>query len=324
MRFRISTVGPFVLALGGLGFFSVLPDTRTGALGMSRFLETRVEGGSFPKSLRSPDGTHRTIAAPPRRIVSLVLGADEILTAIVEPERLVAVSRFADSPELSTCADRVPPGAARIRGLDPESIIALQPDMVFVAGYTLESAVRILVGTGTAVVRFGEHRSFEDVARNVRVAAAAVGAESRAEALLRGMRARLDRVDARVRGRPTPRVLYYSPVGYTSGMGTLIDDKITRAGGRNVVSEAGLSGPRHLSVDLLVALDPEVIVVPRWAPGDAAEREIQNSSIWRRTSAVRSHRVFGIDAKWLTSVSPDGVRGVEELARILHPEVFGS
>jgi iron complex transport system substrate-binding protein len=323
MRIRVP-VAPVVLVLGGLWFFWVLPGSRTGALGMSRFLETRVEGTSFPKALLNPDGTRRTITAPPRRIVSLVLGADEILTAIVAPERLAAVSRFADSAELSTCADRVPPGAARIRGLDPERIIALRPDMVFVAGYTLESAVRILVGTGTAVVRFGEHRSFGDVSRNVRTAAAAVGAESEAEVLLQRMRARLDGVAARVRGRSKPRVLYYSPIGYTSGLGTLIDDKIARAGGRNVVSEAGLSGPRHLSVDLLVALDPEVIVVPRWAPGDSAVREIEASSIWRRTSAVRSRRVFGIDAKWLTSVSPDGVRGVEELARILHPEVFGS
>lgn len=294
-----------------------------GALGLSELRTTSVPSGPFPKTLVNPSGRPQTLEKPPRRIVSVVLAADEILSALVTPERLVAVSRFADNPLVSTCADRVPRSAKRIRGLDPEGIVALEPDMIFAAGYTLESAVRILVATGTPVVRFGAYNSFADIEANVRSAGAAVGAEQRAQAQIDDMRRRLRNVRARVGDLPRPRVLYYSPGGYTTGSGTLVDEKIHRAGGRNVVSEQGLSGPRHLSLDLLVALDPEVIVLPLWAPDARAEvAALVASPQWRHVQAARSGRVYGIDAKWLTSVSPDGVRGVEELARVFHPEAF--
>jgi iron complex transport system substrate-binding protein len=151
-----------------------------------------------------------------------------------------------------------------------------------------------------------------------------LGREQHAEAMIAGMHERMARVEARVRAREQPRVLYYSPVGYTSGKDTLVDEKIRRAGGRNVVAEIGLAGPRHLSMELMVALDPDVIVVPRWAAGDDPARDLVTDPVWAGVRAVREGRVHTLDAKWLTSVSQDGVRGVEMLAQVLHPEAFES
>ncbi len=60
-------------------------------------------------------------------------------------------------------------------------------------------------------------------------------------------------------------MLYYSPVGYTAGTGTLVDEKIRLAGGRNVAEEVGIVGFKNVAVDLLAGLDPEIILVPRWS-----------------------------------------------------------
>ena len=138
------------------------------------------------------------------------------------------------------------------------------------------------------------------------------------------MDARLAEVATSVKGRKRPRVLYYSPGGYTTGAGTLVNEKIERAGGENVVASYGMAGPAHLSVGLLVALDPEVILMPRWNAAVDPTRSIADSAIWRNVRAVGEGKVIAIDSKWLTSVSPDGVRGVEEIARVLHAEAFGS
>lgn len=298
---------------------------RVGALGLGQGGSTRIDGATFPKVVVSPNGGRQTIPGPPRRIVSLMLGADEILTRLVAPERIAAVSRFADNPRLSTCSDRVPKGAARIRGIDPEGILALEPDIVFAAGYTLESAVRVLAGAGVPVVRFGDYVSFADVASNVAMAGQAVGAEAEAKALVDAMYGRLEAVAARVGDRAPPRVLYYSQGGYTAGRDTLVDEKIRRAGGLNVVAEAGVTGPRHLGVDLLVTLDPDLIVLPKYAPGpDAVVRRMVGGPAWHDVRAVREGKVHVVDAKLLTAVSPDGVEGVEALARIFHAEAFSS
>jgi iron complex transport system substrate-binding protein len=315
---------PVLLLAGALWLGAALSTVRAGDLGLVRAGTPAIRGETFPKEILDPSGGRAVIPAAPRRVVSLNIGADEILTALVEPERVAGVSRFADSPEMSTCVDRVPAHAARIRGADPEPILALQPDLVFAAVYNLESGVRILTGAGIPVVRFGNFRSYEDVIANVRVAGAALGAEARAEALIHQMNDRLGHIADRIRDRKPPRVLYYSPVGYTSGGATLVDEKIGRAGGLNVVSAEGILGPKHLSVELLVSLGPEVIVVPRWTPEHDPAAALLADPVWRDTPAVQGGRVHALDAKWLTSVSPDGVRGVEELARVLHPEAFTS
>lgn len=321
--YRFSAVFALAMFVGGACWFIVgVRSVRAGALGITRYNDTRVAEGPFPKTFVDPTGGVRILMHAPRRIVSLMLGADEILTTLAPPTSIAAVSRFADDQFISTCADRVPSAAFRIRGADPEHILVLEPDMVFAAAYTLETAVRIFVGSGIPVIRFGRYDSFDEVAANVRTVGAAVGEETKARALVETMWSRLRDVASRVQGLPKPRVLYYSPVGYTEGAHSLVDEKIVRAGGVNVVAQTGLTGPRHFSVDFLTSLDPEVIIVPRWAPGDTAAVELSKSAAWKDVAAVRHHRVHAVDAKWLTSVSPDGVRGVEEIAKRLHPEAF--
>ena len=290
----------------------------------TRYNPTRVLGSRFPKALET-GGTLQHIAEKPRRIASLTVTADEILTALVEPSRIAAVTHFADDPTVETSTARAPSGATRVRGADPEQVIALEPDVVFVAHYTLESGVRILNAAAIPVVRLKETRSFLDVADNVRLAAAAVGEEARGEAVLSTLAERLSQVKRRTTGLSPVRVLYYSAVGYTSGRGTLVDEKIRLAGGRNVAAEAGLVGFKNVGLDVLVGMDPDVIIVPRWTTdAESPVRDVANNPAWRDVAAVRTGHVFAMTAAALTSESPDGVIGVEEPARRLHPEAFSS
>jgi iron complex transport system substrate-binding protein len=284
---------------------------------------TRVEGAAFPKVLVDVR-SRQVVRVAPNRIASLTVSGDEILTNMVAPGRIVAVSYFVDDPAISMCADRVPKAAARIRGLDPESIIALEPDVIFVAHYTLDNAVRLLAGSGIPVARFRDVHSYADVESNVRLAAGVVGAEARGEALIASMNDRLEAVARRVRGRTPPRVLYYSPLNYTAGRGTLVDEKIRRAGGSNAVADLGLTGYDNVTLDVLVALNPDVIVVPRWSTDEAAVRDLTANPAWRDVAASLNRRVYPIAASALTSEAPDGVLGVEELAKLFFPEAFAS
>ena len=57
-------------------------------------------------------------------------------------------------------------------------------------------------------------------------------------------------------------MLYYEPPGYTRGTGALIDEMIDRAGGSNVAREMGLKGVAEIGFENVLALRPEVIVIP--------------------------------------------------------------
>ena len=319
-----NVITPLFLGVGALSFSVLAVSSHRGATLFStpRYTATQIEGRTFPKELVS--GNRRVVVPRrPERIASLTVAADEILTAIVDPARLAAVTRFADDPSIEATAGRAPPAAARIAGANPERLISLSPDLVFVAHYTLDDALRVLSSATIPVVRFEEVRSYADVDANVRLAAAAVGETERGEALVAEMHATLDRIGAKVRGRTEPRVLYYSHVGYTSGKGTLVDEKIRLAGGVNAAEKAGLVGYTNVSLDLLAGLDPEVILVPRFtADADTPVREVVETVAFREVSAVVNHRVFALPASVLTSESPDGAAGVESVARLLHPEAF--
>ena len=114
----------------------------------------------------------------PRRIASLTVSTDEMLASLVSPDRIAAVTHFADDPTIELSAGFAPKSAARIRGIDPEGVVALQPDIVFVAHYTLESAVRILSSATIPVVRLREARSYDDVEANIRLLSSALGDEA--------------------------------------------------------------------------------------------------------------------------------------------------
>lgn len=294
-------------------------------LGAPLYRDTVIEGDTFPRTLIDPLGIAQTLPAPPQRIASSVLLADEMLTALVSPDRFVAVTHLIDDPAISNCVALAPPDAERISP-DIERLLALQPDLVVVADYTRAESVRFLLSVGIPVLRFGHYHSFADVMTNLRTAGAAVGADAAAAALVADAQARIAAVETRVSGRPRPRVLYYIPGGFTSGPGTLMDEIIERAGGRNVVRETGLEGQTPIGLEVAIGLAPEVLLVPNWRPGADTEpiREIVDDPLWAVVPAVRDGRVHVLNSAETITVSHYAVNGFEQVAHILHPEAFDS
>ena len=84
----------------------------------------------------------------PLRVASLNLTADELLVEMLPPERLVAVTRWADDADMSNVAGRVPAVAVRLPRADLERLVALRPDLVVVSEYTDADFLRLLEKSG--------------------------------------------------------------------------------------------------------------------------------------------------------------------------------
>ena len=266
MQLRPAGVLPIALTLAGLlGLLTYSGSARVALLGYGLLQATHIEGTHFPKRLTDPTGAIQTIPTPPQRIVSAILSGDHMLTALVPPNRLAGVTHLVDDPTISNIIGVVPPSVPRIAA-EIETLLALQPDLVLVAGYTRAETVRLLIAAHIPVVRFHRYASFQGVMDNLRTLGEAVGAAPKAEQLIDDMRRRIDAVVQRVRERPRPRVLYHAPASYTMGAETLIDEMIQQAGGINVAREAQLIGPVKL----------EFIPIKSWvatgsgAPGSCA------------------------------------------------------
>ena len=294
---------------------------RDALVGARSLQETQIEGVSFPKTLVDPAGISQKLVRPPQRIVSTVLMGDEMLAALVPSERLRAVTFLADDAGISNCAGAFPASVTRLYP-DLEAVLALEPDLVLATGYNRAETVNLMVAAGIPILRFTRYDSFQELMDNLLLLGAATGTEARASEVVEDMRARIARVTQRVQNLPHLRVLYYSSGGDTTGPGTVMHEMMEIAGGSNVVQEAGLRGPTRLPLEMALGLQPEVIVLSAWNLGRASDpvAELMADPVWQEVPAVRNRRVYAINGAWLTCVSQHAVRGLEELAALLHPE----
>ncbi|HET7875079.1 MAG TPA: helical backbone metal receptor, partial [Methylomirabilota bacterium] len=133
---------------------------------------------------------------------------------------------------------------------------------------------------------------------------------------------RVKAVTARVAALPRPRVLYVvwpEPL-IVPGRRALISELIALAGGDSVTADGGEAYPRY-SVEAAVAHAPEVIIVARHGAGQGRATQER----WERFTslpAVKSGRIHAADGDLFHRYGPRVVDGLEQLARLIHPEAF--
>jgi iron complex transport system substrate-binding protein len=289
-----------------------------GCLALALLGATLGAGAGCTRAAPEGPGAKATV---PRRIVSLTLATDEILAELVPPERVVGVTYLADDADISNVAGRYPASIPRLRDIAPERIIALAPDLVCVASYNTADALKLLERAGLPIYRNEALHSLDDIETGILKLGDRAGAAEAAARLVEQLRARRRALAHRLEKlAQRPRVLYWAG-GFTAGKRTTIDDVIREAGGVNVAAELGLNDGVELAPERVVAADPEVVLVPRWA-GYAEQGRIENHPLLRQLPAVRNGRVLAIEGRYLSTLSQFAVEGAERLARRLHPDRF--
>jgi iron complex transport system substrate-binding protein len=108
---------------------------------------------------------------------------------------------------------------------------------------------------------------------------------------------------------------------YTSGPGTFIDILISRAGGQNL--GGSLEGEWvQFSLEALIHADPQIILLGDAIWGGVTPETVAARSGWETLSAVKEGRVYPFDDNLVSRPGPRLVDGLEQLASLLHPEIF--
>ena len=260
------------------------------------------------------------LAEPARRIVSLAPSNTELLFAMGLGDRLVGVTEYCNYPaEVDSIAH-----VSGYSTLSVESIVATEPDLVVAArGNDLEG-LQALRGLGIAVFALDIQtvdQLFSAIERLDRLCSAG----STAAGLAADLHRRIDAVRRRASGvGDTPGVIwcYWGEPVYTAGGGTIIDDIIEAAGGRNVARQAPGAWPQ-VSIESIISWAPEVIITS-YLPGgpnsmDEEMETVRSLEGWKTLPAVRTGRVHYIDADILSRPGPRSVDALEKLAALLHP-----
>ncbi len=285
-----------------------------GALLCSAFLLPAgpAAGGVFTdeagREVRVPDA--------PRRIVSLAPSVTEILFALGLGDRVVGVTEFSTYPPEAAAKPKV---GSYIR-LNAERILDLAPDLAVGTkdGNRLD-LVRLLEDAGVAVYAVNP-RSVEGMIRTVARLGKVCGVEERGKAVARELSRRLARITEGARRGPRPKVLLQinlRPI-MSVNRDTLHHDVIRLAGGESVTADHAVPYPR-LSLEEVLQRAPEVILISSMERGGAFEEARRDWYQWETLPAVQAGRVHLIDSDLVDRPSPRVIRGLEEMAELLHP-----
>lgn len=268
----------------------------------------------FPTTALAAHATAATAA--PRRVASLNLSADEVLVEILPPGRLVGVTRWADDPETSNVAGRVPPSAYRFQKADMERLVALAPDLVVISEYTDADIVKLIERSGIRWHRMSGLSSLAGVRGAIQDLGRVVGEPSATERLLARFDATLADLKARLAGTKRPRVLYWSG-GMTAGADTAIGSLIEAAGGVNVGAELGVEGISPPGAERAFVADPDVVLVSSYA---GAAEEVKNHPLLSGLRAVKDGRIVVMPNRLLVALSQFSADACWDLAARLHPD----
>ena len=277
----------------------------------------------FPMTMTDNLDRKVTLSALPRRIVSLAPSNTEILFAVGAGEYVVGVTKYCDYP--AEAQDREPIGGFSAKTISVETIVSLEPDLVFAYGDRQQTVVEALEQVGIAVIVLAPG-SFDDVYTNIQLAGQITGHEETAAQVVKEMKARIAAVVDKVTGIPENERLtvfwetFDEPL-MTAGPSTFTGQMIDLAGGVNVFADLTEDYPQ-ISAEEVIARSPAVILGSDSHGDKLTPEQVAARPGWAQIDAVQNGRIHLIDGNVVSRAGPRLADAVEAIAQALYPEPF--
>lgn len=275
-----------------------------------------------PITLTDGLGRSVTLAAPAKRIVSLAPSNTEILYAVGAGSQVVGRDEFTNFPEAAKALTSV---GGSMGNYNLEQIVSLKPDLVFAAEINTPEQVKAISDLGLTVYYLKNPTDIDGMYTNLEITGKLTGHESDAAALVTRLKARVAAVETKVASASVKPKVFYELDGsdaakpWTAGPGTFIDTLITMAGGQNVGVEIQ-SAYGQLSQEALLVANPDIILLGDAAYGTTAEQVAARAG-WSTIQAVKDGKVLPFNDDTVSRPGPRLVDALEELVKILHPEL---
>ena len=276
-------------------------------------------------NLTFTDGLGREVKlkGPAQRVVSLAPSNTEILFAVGAGKQVVGRDEFADFPEEAKAIQSV---GGSMGEYSTESIVALKPDLVLAAEINPPELVKQLEDLGLTVYYLKNPTTLEEMYGNLAIVGQLTGHD--VTDLVKSLKDRVTAVDEKIKSVTDKPVVFYeidatdANKPYTYGPGTFGDLLISRAGGVNLTTAAGITDAYpQVSLEQVVATNPSKIVLGDSMWGVTPE-SVKARAGWDVLDAVKNDQIFPFDDNLVSRPGPRLVDGLEQLAKLLHPDLF--
>jgi len=289
------------------------------------------------------------------RVVSFLPSATEIVAALGQLDAIVGVSHECDYPAdvrsrqvvtSSAIDSRAAPGTIdtavrdfvdtgrplydvredRVRALAPHVMVT---QVVCDVCAVSEGDVRALATRLTPtpeVVTLGA-TTLDGIFDDIHRVAVALGVADRAEELAARSRERMRTVHETLKAAraPRPRVAVIEWTDPIFAAGHWVPEMVRRAGGIDVLAQPGEHSTTR-TMDAMREADPELVLVgPCGFDLERAAQDAERVTAKQEWAWARERQLWAVDANsFLSRPGPRVIDGIELLAQILHPTLFGS
>ncbi len=279
-------------------------------------------GQSGGYAVTDAEGRTVAFAEKPVRVLNYALWLDDIVLGLVPPEQLVGIDHLADDPNSSNIVEIAEKIPVKLNQPSAEQVIALHPDVVFLDAGKDAAVAETLRDLGIHVVACQKPRTADEVRAAVQLVAAALGEEEKGTALIAAYDAECQALAARVAEIPpaerkTVLVISMSPT--FGSKGGLFDHLCTMAGVRNGAAEIGLTAGQALTKEHILAVNPDVLIVPVWNDHGSYDiekfnREYLDDPALQTVRAIRDGRIVRPHEGYIYNASQDMVFGAQDIA----------
>ncbi|MGO4888245.1 ABC transporter substrate-binding protein [Anaerobacillus sp. MEB173] len=286
--------------------------------------EEAAEGASFPVTVKDATGEEITVEAEPESIITLTPSNTEILYALDLLDKVIAVTDNDDFPEgIQDTKDSI--GGMEF---DVEKILSLQPDIVLANALNVSEGIEQLRNAGLTVVVTNGGSTFDEVYSSIEMVASVTGKAEEGQDIVNSMKERINVITekaAQINEEDQVKVwveIWPAPDLFTTGKGTFMHEMLEMIHAVNAAGDQE-GWPNYTEEDA-VSTNPDVIITTygHWEGMETAVEDVISRPAWQEVSAVKSERVYNIEANIVERPGPRLVEGVEKLAELIYPEIF--
>lgn len=271
---------------------------------------------TYPLTIKDSLKREVVIDKEPKRVISIAPNITETVAAVGKVDTLVGKTKYCDYPKEVSKVESI----GTLTDPNIEKIVELKPDLVIASTHFKEAVLKKLEALNIKVVVLYGEESFDGVYETITNVGKVLNANSEAQKIVSDMKDKVKNVTDKVKDKENKKVYYVVSYGkngdFTAGGDTFIGQMINLAGGDNTAKD--LKGWKY-SLEKLVANEPDILVTSKIS-GD--KEKIKDENGYKDLKAVKDGKIYEIDNNLLDRQGPRLAQGLEELAKIVHPEAF--
>jgi len=290
-----------------------------------------------------------------KRIVSLLPSATELLYELGAEDMLYGVTHECNYPEnamtklrvissvinsdvlsskeIDTKTCQLLSEGKEIFILNEKNMIDANPDLIIsqetcevCAAHNNHVTKALHILQKKPIIHSMDPHNLQEIIESVNEIGKIINKKNNAEKITKSLDNRIKNVRNRVSKTKT-KVLAIEWIEPFFTAGHWVPEMIAYAGGKNMISNVG-ERSRRINIEEIINADPEIIIMMPcgfdiFRTTSEYNKILKNNKIWNSLRAVKSEKIFAVDANaYFSKPSIRTITGLEILAKIIQPEKF--